>query len=850
MIRPEKVFFLSVLLSIAFSVYAQDRNDDIQIPLTTILAELEVEHDVKFSYSPEDLTGLMTTAVLKYDLNIALSELSARLPLSFKFIDDRYITVTVLLREVEICGRIIDEESGIPLETVSVRVLGRPEGSITNAEGIFKLGSVSIKTKVEISLLGYETLNLSVISFLNKTNECPDILLGEMPYELNEIVLTKFLTTGLQSRTDGSLELNTAKFGILPGLTDPDVLQSIQALPGVESINESIANINVRGGTNDQNLMLWDGIKMYHSGHFFGLISAYNPNLTEKVIVIKNGTSAEFSDGVSSTVNMLTADKIGDEIRGGAGVNLLSADAFLQIPFSKRIGLHLSGRRSISDAVTTPTFDNYFERSFQDSDISTQAESNENSEIKSDFRFYDFSAKLLVDFNNDHAFRVNFISIDNALNYTQVTTDESSQSVNSSELFQRNLGGGFKIRSDWSDRFSTLLQGHYSRYNVESDDFRSTSDQRLSQANEVLETGIKFHALLHLFPFLDLKSGYQFNETGILNETLVSAPSYERTKKDVLLNHAIYLEGEYHKGNTYLRLGGRLNYFEKFQKFIFEPRLVWRQKISDYFALSVKGEFKNQSATQIVDFQDDFLGVENRRWILANGEDIPISESKQASFGLEYSQDRLLISATAFFKEVENITASSQGFYNSFQYVKATGRYEVQGIEFLLNKTSDRYSGWVSYTSSINDYEFPDLTPSRFPNSFDIRHSVSAAFNLNIFDSFEISLGGLWRTGTPYSAPVPGNETIQNGSFTVVNYGDPNNLRLDDFYRLDSSIRYSFNLTPEIMGSLRAGVINLTNRKNIINRYYEVDPDDSEKTIQVDNVSLGITPNISLRINF
>jgi hypothetical protein len=68
---------------------------------------------------------------------------------------------------------------------------------------------------------------------------------------------------------------------------EPDILQSIQALPGVESTNESIANINVRGGTNDQNLMIWDNIKMYHSGHFFGLISAYNPNLTDKVIVKK-----------------------------------------------------------------------------------------------------------------------------------------------------------------------------------------------------------------------------------------------------------------------------------------------------------------------------------------------------------------------------------------------------------------------------------------------------------------------------------------------------------------------------------------------------------------------------------
>jgi hypothetical protein len=67
------------------------------------------------------------------------------------------------------------------------------------------------------------------------------------------------------------------KFGILPGLIEPDILQSIQVLTGIESTNESIANINVRGGTNDQNLMLWDNIKMYHSGHFFGARKRTSP---------------------------------------------------------------------------------------------------------------------------------------------------------------------------------------------------------------------------------------------------------------------------------------------------------------------------------------------------------------------------------------------------------------------------------------------------------------------------------------------------------------------------------------------------------------------------------------------
>jgi hypothetical protein len=48
-----------------------------------------------------------------------------------------------------------------------------------------------------------------------------------------------FTTPGLQILMEA--RLNTKKFGILPGLVDPDVLQSIQALPGVESANESIA---------------------------------------------------------------------------------------------------------------------------------------------------------------------------------------------------------------------------------------------------------------------------------------------------------------------------------------------------------------------------------------------------------------------------------------------------------------------------------------------------------------------------------------------------------------------------------------------------------------------------------
>jgi hypothetical protein len=62
---------------------------------------------------------------------------------------------------------------------------------------------------------------------------------------------------------------------------------------------------------------------------------------------------------------MSTNDKVGTTISGGGGVNLISADAFVEIPY-ENLELDISARRSITDVINTPTFSNYYQRSFQD----------------------------------------------------------------------------------------------------------------------------------------------------------------------------------------------------------------------------------------------------------------------------------------------------------------------------------------------------------------------------------------------------------------------------------------------------------------------------------------------------
>jgi hypothetical protein len=829
-------------------------------PLTEIITEVEQKFDVKFSYAFDDVSKIFIEKPSEnFNLQQTLDYLNNNTLLNFKTLNNRYITVSMIDKNISICGKVFSLIDNKPLFGASVFISNTEKGAITNAIGKFQLDNIPLNETIIISFLGYNTLQLSAKQFVMTKTDCKQISLIENNEVLNQVLITKFLTTGIQKRLDGSVVMNTKAFGILPGLTDPDILQSIQALPGVESTNESIANINVRGGTNDQNLIIWDGIKMYHSGHFFGLISAYNPNLTKKVVVTKNGTSSEFSDGVSSTINMFTKNELSGRFSGGAGANLISADAFLEIPISRKLELHISGRRSFTDALSTPTYDNYFERSFQDSDIKTNSESVESDNTMSDFVFYDYTAKLLFDLNEENKFRVNVIGINNDLQYSESITNNADETTSkSSGLAQKNMGFGGEWQSKWNSKFSTKFTAYYSEYNVDAEDYRVETDQRLTQSNKVLETGFKLNTYYRINNFLTLLNGYQFNETGILNETTVTKPSYDRTKKDVLLNHALYSEGEYHKGGTYLRIGARVNYFQKFNKLLVEPRLNIRQKLTNSFAVKLEGEFKNQSATQIVDFEDDFLGVENRRWILANeknssdpnDKNIPISESKQGSLGFEFSQNNLKMEVAGFYKTVDGITASNQGFYNNFQYLNAIGDYAVKGFEFLANKTANNYSAWVSYTYAVNNYNFETFTPSVFPNNVNIRHSISLAFAYDIFENFKLSVGGIWRSGLPYTSPVVGNETVQSGNNTFVNYDMPNSKNLDEFKRLDASLSYKFKIYEALDAVFRAGVINITNSKNVINRYYEVDPNDSETAIQINNTSLSLTPNMSFRVNF
>jgi hypothetical protein len=272
--------------------------------------------------------------------------------------------------------------------------------------------------------------------------------------QLKEVIVSSYLTTGITKLNDGSITIKPETFGILPGLIEPDVLQTIQALPGVLSTDETVSNINVRGGTHDQNLMLLDGIKMYQSGHFFGLISAFNPYTTKRVNIYKNGSSAKYGDGISSVIDMQLPNEIDNEFKAGLGLNLINADVFAKIPLSKKTELQLSSRRSVTDLFVSPTYEEYFKRIFQDSDITN---SNRNSISENEnFYFYDVNLKFLYDITEKDKIRINFLNVNNLLNYDEQSTINDKNEAFNSKLSQENLATGITYSRDWNESFQQL----------------------------------------------------------------------------------------------------------------------------------------------------------------------------------------------------------------------------------------------------------------------------------------------------------------------------------------------------------------------------------------------------------
>jgi len=726
-------------------------------------------------------------------------------------------------------------------------------------EGILTI----IKQQAALDFQFLDTNNIIIKKAIND----PDVATTD----LDEVLISKeYLTTGFDKiENDGSITVSPDELGILPGLTEPDVLQSLQLLPGISSPTESASDLHIRGGTPDQNLVLWDGIKMYHQGHFFGQISAFNPYITETINVFRSGTSAKYGDRISGVIDIRSSDRVHDSLSVGIGANLIQADAFIKAPIVKnKLSLTASVRRSYSDILNTFTFQKMRNKVFQNTKIgdgeTSQFAYNQFIEIENKFYFTDYNFKSVWKPSNKHTISFSSLFVVNKLDYTSIIPDYSDYGVHSVDnLDLTNNGFNFKWDARLSNKVSLKTDAYSSSYKSKYG-YQDTFGQDLyviNNVNDIKDLG----ATIGLHYSLNKNNTFRFGYDIVSNSInyLISSDyadnagnhyPFKEKDSDKLNIHSLFIEHFLEKYKWTIQTGIRTSKISTIDKNLFEPRLYLNYKLNQYWGVKTSFEIKNQSISKVLSSTQNDLGLGNSLWVLAD-KDRPIINNKQFSLGMLYEHKGWKLDIDGYYKKIKGITVLKNFFTDDENEATfSIGKNESIGVDILVKKRIKNYRAWLSYSLSKTNYFFNHFNNGKgYVGNFDQTHILSVS-NTFTYKKFQFSLGWNIATGKPYTNTI----TIDNDTGDIT-YEPLNASRLNTYHKLDASVVYDFYLSNKksIKARVGASIINIYDRENELEKTFradDIEPITSQiydyRIVEQTNYGLGFTPNFVFRLNF
>ena len=829
------------------------------IPLKQILQKLEELHQIKFSYSDDVINDKLITKV-SYDdsLEDLLLKFEEQSGLIFKQATERYILVLEKKkpRPGVLCGYIKDIFSKETIEGVSVYIEEKKVGVFSDENGYFEVKQAEKNDILIISYGGYKTIKKTVGSI--DGNDCKTFEIEEYSSELDEVLINSYLVNGISKNKDGSIAIKPQQRDILPGLTEPDILQSVQLLPGVLSPNETSSGLHIRGGTPDQNLVLFDGIRIYNPAHFFGMISAFNPYIIEEVNVLSEGVGAQYGNHVSGVVDIRTKSKVAKEISAAFGSNLTHADAFLKMPLGKKASILVSGRRSLSDFFETSTFQSLAKKVFQNTVIDQNEKNDVDQVFDKNNRFYfqDFNTKLNLEIGENDQLMLHQLFVSNKLDYRFGLSDGSF--LQTDQLDVKNIGLGANWMKQWDEKLSQETTVYYSDYDLNysfiggqnvdpvfsQSSLKKNSIKEFSFKTELKNQFRKNHQIGYGFELINNDVAYN------LGRTYSFAPDSDYNIEEASSStiYALYSNYIYENEDKFnIRIGLRNTYFSLEKLFFVTPRIYTQVKVFPNFWANFSYEKKQQNISQIIEFSTNDFGLENYVWSLSNKNEIPILKSDQFSSGLVFRKNDWMIDVNAYHKKIDGLTSLGQSVATNANII-ANGSSTSKGINFLLKKRFNDYTSWISYSYGDTKFTFPQTNEGNpFSGNNDITHRLRWSHNYKV-GNFDFSLGWVYRTGIPFTEVLERNNNGTQEFF----FGDINGRRLESYQRLDFSSTYQFNISKnkKWKGKLGVSFLNIFDRSNKLQRSFFLTNGQNSNVVlgTTDTVSLGFTPNVMFRI--
>lgn len=774
-------------------------------------------------------------------------------------------------------GVIRDKISGEALPFANIIIKGTGRGTSANADGHFTLVQVPSDTSVLIvQYIGYIQTEVYLTPFLPKKNF--NIELRQSVVNLKAVsIIGKKEEVVLTSRAEvSSIKMTPRKMESLPAMGEKDILRSFQLMPGISASNESSSGLYVRGGTPDQNLVLYDGFTIYHVDHLYGFFSAFNSNALKDVTLYKGGFESRFGGRLSSVTEITGKDGNQKKINLGGDLSLLSMNFFAEIPVGKKYSSVITYRRSYVGAL----YNKIFEK-FNLSDNNNQEAprmgpgGNQVQEADVTNYFYDLTIKQTFRPNEKDIISLSFFNgtdkLDNgsALNMSGFGASGRGFNMNTTDITKYgNTGSSLKWARKWNEKLFGSSIISYSNYfsnrdrtqernSINSDDETITTKMGVIEDNNLKDYSFKTDFQWDLHKVLQLQAGsffswYNIDYTYAQNDT---ANLLEKRNEAFLAG--LFLQSKIKLAGDKLNItpGIRASFFQTTSTLFYEPRIALSYDLFNGFAIKLSSGKFYQFANRVT--REDILSGSRDFWLLSDGKAVPVSSSVHYIAGISYETNNYLFSSELYYKQLSNITEYSLRFnaspagvtYNENFY---SGSGKAKGVEFLAQKKSGVFNGWVSYTLGEAMNQFDIYSDTYYPANQDVTHEFKIV-GMYKYRRWDFSSTWIFATGRPYTAPsgaysITLLDDSEKDFFTVT---AKNGIRLPDYHRFDIAVNYKLlrgmkgDKKRQELGYIGVSLFNVYNRKNV---WYKTFTIEDGSIIETNVNYLGITPNLTLSL--
>jgi hypothetical protein len=712
--------------------------------------------------------------------------------------------------KVFVSGHVRDVSSGEPLVGVSVYDEKTGTYTLTDAAGFYRIALPVGDNQLNLSGYSLDDAHLTLKVW---DDGVLDVTMKEKVLALTGAVVS---ANALSHHRDAKIGIERVRVEVINKIPsafgEGDIIKAILTLPGVKSVGEASSGFNVRGGSVDQNLILFNDGTIYNPTHLFGIFSAFNPDIVSEVELYKSSIPASLGGRISSVLDVRSREGNANKITGSLGLGLLTSRFHLEGPlFKGKTTFLLGGRTTYSNWLLKllPQTSEYAggKASFSDINASITHKINEANTLQA----YVYWSRDGFEFSRDPAFRYS--------------------NINASLRWRSRLGSRLNLTTSVGyDRYGARLenslgQNQLSGYSVDTQinqgfakanfHYALSDSHDLSMGADAIFYHLQPGAMAPLYEGETLVKTWQLDAQQALEPALFASDSWTVTP-------SFTVEGG-------VRLSGFLALHPS--KFYLNPEFRLSAKYSFLDNLSVKAGFNTMSQhIHLISNTSSISPIDT--WQLSTDRIRP-QTGWQAAGGVYWTLADGTIDLTleGYYKRTAHQLDYKSGATTMMNPHLADDLVETYGkaygVEVMVKKSTGKLTGWLSYSYSrtmlreMEDRGVATINGGAWYNApHDKPHEVKLVANYKFTHRFSVSANLEYATGRPVTLPIG---TFEYNGGTWLAYSQRNTYRIPDYFRLDLAVNidpghYLKRLTHM---SWTIGVYNVTARKNAYSVFFD-----------------------------